>query len=104
MINQQLLKIMTEVANVAGLQLVDLFAVTRAKAVTTARAEYFYRALRETPASSVEIGKSCGRDHSTVLYGAAKHALKNGLPVPRGQSVNCATRYSEGRYVSVDYQ
>jgi len=34
--------------------------------------------------SSVEISKACGRDHSTALYGAARYANRQGLPMPRG--------------------
>lgn len=67
----------------------DLFAVTRSRAVSEARHEFFYTALAETPASSVEVGRMCGTmDHSSVLYGASRYAVRNDLPMPRGYRIN----------------
>jgi chromosomal replication initiation ATPase DnaA len=77
-------EILSRVATKHGLEMSDLFARSRSLAVTDARSEYFFLALNETPASSVEIGRSIAKDHTTVLYGAARHAMKHGLPIPRG--------------------
>jgi chromosomal replication initiation ATPase DnaA len=76
-----------------GLNTWDLFARTRSVAVTDARAEYFFRALSETPTSSVEVGRFLGKDHATVLYGAARYAVKHGLPIPRGAKPNNYLRW-----------
>ncbi len=66
------------------LSLRGILSRSRTQAVTNARSEFFYRALEETMASSVEIGRKVDRDHTTVLYGAARYAVRNGLPIPRG--------------------
>ncbi len=66
------------------LRRVELLSRSRTAAVATARSEFFYRALSETLVSSVKVGRKVKRDHTTVLYGAARHAAKHGLPIPRG--------------------
>lgn len=80
----ELMTIMTEVADKHGLEVFAMFAVTRSKAVTDARAEFYFRALRETKQSSVAISRMCGRDRSTIVHGAARYAFEHGLAVPRG--------------------
>lgn len=85
--NEKLIGIMAEVAAKHGLELFTMFATTRVKVVTDARAEFFFRALKETTNSSVEIGRSLGRHHSTVLVAAEKFAKANGLAVPRTSSL-----------------
>jgi len=92
-------EILARVAIKHGLHIVDLLSRSRSLAVTDARSEYFFLALNETPASSVEIGRSIGKDHTTVLYGAARHALTHGLPIPRGSSPN---RYRRGNGSQLD--
>lgn len=79
-------QLLDRIAGKHGLTLNDLLSRTRTKRVTDARHEFFFCALTETKASSVEIGAVCGKDHTTVLYGAAAHAIRNGLAVPRGAS------------------
>jgi chromosomal replication initiation ATPase DnaA len=77
-------EILSRVSQKHGLPMADLLSRSRTVAVTDARSEYFYLALTESLCSSVEIGNSIGMDHTTVLYGAARHAIKHGLPIPRG--------------------
>jgi chromosomal replication initiation ATPase DnaA len=86
-------EILSRVATKHGLEMGDMLARSRSLAVTDARSEYFFLALNETPASSVEIGRSIGKDHATVLYGAARHALRHGLAIPRGSSPNRYRRW-----------
>ena len=93
MSDRPLINILTEVAERNGLSLVNMFARSRTIPIVNARHEYFFIAMNETIASSIEIGKACGKDHSAVLYGAVKHAFKHQLPVPRGLSTRCYTRH-----------
>jgi len=51
--------------------------------VAAARHELCYRALTETSHSAVMIAKALARGHTAVLYGAAMHAKRNNLAVPR---------------------
>ena len=85
--------ILSRVATKHGLAMGDLLARSRCVAVTDARAEFFFLALNETAASSVEIGRATGKGHATVLYGAARHALQHGLPIPRGANPNKYLRW-----------
>jgi hypothetical protein len=94
MTDRPLIDILNEVAERNGLSLVNMFARSRTAPTVNARHEYFFIAMNETAASSIEIGKACGKDHSAVLYGAIKHAFRNRLPVPRGLSTRCYTRHS----------
>jgi chromosomal replication initiation ATPase DnaA len=96
MTDRPLINILTEVADRNGLSVVNMFARSRTTPIVNARHEYFFVAMNETTASSIQIGKACGKDHSAVLYGAVKHALKHQLPVPRGMSTRCFTRHSTG--------
>lgn len=47
---------------------IDITTQTRKREIVEARALYFYLARRYTRVSLSSIGKSMGRDHSTVLY------------------------------------
>ena len=95
--DRPLINILNEVAERNGLSLVNMFARSRTAQIVNARHEYFFMAMNETTASSIQIGKACGKDHSTVLYGAIKHAFKHQLPVPRGLSTRCVTRHCAGQ-------
>lgn len=76
--------IMTEVAAQYNLSRSDVLPSSRRGNVMEAMHEFFYRALTETLASSVLIGDISARDHTTVLYGSARWAVKHDLPIPRG--------------------
>ncbi len=79
------------------LRRVELLSRSRTNIVVDARSEFFFRALSETLFSSVEVGRKVKRDHTTVLYGAARYAVRNGLPVPRGA---ISSRYGRSRWVA----
>jgi chromosomal replication initiator protein len=68
-----LAQLLCRVALERGVSVDDMKSNTRVKAVTDARREFFYRARKDTGHSSPAIGRACNKDHSTVLYGAAKH-------------------------------
>ncbi|MCX5581468.1 helix-turn-helix domain-containing protein [Kaistia terrae] len=59
--------------------------------VVPARHEAMYLCAKATPYSMPEIGRSFGRDHTTVIYGIQQHAKRNGLPLPRGMKPEGAT-------------
>lgn len=64
--------------NISPLRLV---ASTHRSIVVDARHEAIYEIKRAKPAlSSTQIGKWFGRDHTSVLYGMARHAANNDLP------------------------
>lgn len=80
---QTLRVIMIEVAQKHGLTPRDLVSTDRSAKLVLARHEYFYRALSETTKAAPQIAALVAREHSTALYGAARHALRNGLEIPR---------------------
>lgn len=77
-------EILHAVAAKHRLKPIDLQSDSRTKLTSQARHEFFFRALNETSCSSPIIARFCRKDHSSVLYGAAKYAHENGLPIPRG--------------------
>ena len=87
---------MTQVAAQHGLKRDDVLPASRRGVVTDIMHEFFYRALTETSASTVLIGDISARNHSTVLYGAARWAMLHELPIPRGAA--------GGRYVRIFHQ
>ena len=83
-------EIAVEVCERYGITLGEFASYRKHKILTQARQEFFWRVRNETDRSSIEIGKFCGgRDHSTVLYGAANYArwmrIKAGLEQKRKQ-------------------
>lgn len=77
--------IVDEVAKKHGLTMNDMRCRGQNKALVLARHEAMYRAAVETLASLPQIGKALGgRDHTTVIKGILRHALRNGLTPPRG--------------------
>jgi len=67
--------IIHQVAAQHGLQPDDLTGQARFGPLVKARQEAMYRLSKETRLSSSQIGKALGgRDHTTVLYGIARHA------------------------------
>ncbi len=77
-------QILCSTAEKYHLRRVELLSRSRTATVAAARSEFFFRALSETIFSSVEVGRKVKRDHTTVLYGAARYAVRNRLPIPRG--------------------
>lgn len=78
--------IVTEVAEKHGVTTFDLIGRSRARKFVPARNEAFYRLklwvspITGLTASYPHIAAWFSREHSGVLYGAAKHAFVNGLP------------------------
>ena len=73
--------IMFEVCVKYGLTRSEVRSQRRTKNLIPARQEFCYRAVMETPASMPQIGKFLGgRDHTTVLHAARRHADINRLP------------------------
>jgi hypothetical protein len=66
----------------------DIIGRSRRRAIVLVRNEVWYRIkLTASPVtgeipSYPTIGKWFGRDHSSIIYGAARHAFENGLPSP----------------------
>lgn len=65
--------IISEVAKKHRLSPADLFSNRRSVAVVSARYEAMWRARHETSHSLPSIGRAFKRDHTTVIYGIAKH-------------------------------
>lgn len=80
---KSLREIMIEVCAKHQVSVLDIMSGRRVKPIVLARQEYYYRARMETIYSYPTIGKFCGgKDHTTVIYGARKHAESYGLPQP----------------------
>jgi hypothetical protein len=64
-----------------------------------ARGEFYFRAAAETAASFPIIGRVINRDHTTVIYGAARYAINQNLPAPRGVKIakRAADRFERRR-------
>ena len=64
-----------------GLTRAEVKSKRRTRNLIPARQEFCYRAVMETPASMPQIGRFLGgRDHTTVLHAARRHADINRLP------------------------
>lgn len=69
------------VADKYGCSVSDLECECRSKALARARHEAMYLIARDTSFSYARIAKMFGdRDHTTVLNGIRKHAMRNSLP------------------------
>ena len=71
------------VATKHGMTLKQLLSHCRKKPVALARNEFYYRALAETKRPITVIGMICRRNHASVVSGAWRHTLLNGLPPAR---------------------
>jgi len=81
--------IIAEVAVKHGVSALHIASKIRVYPIVLARHEFFYRAMVETGVPTSRIASYCGGlDHSTVLHGAAKHAIRNGLKYPRNATWN----------------
>lgn len=76
--------LLEEVAAKHGLTRADLKSVRRPKKITDARLEFYYRAATETSQSMPAIGNVVNKDHTTVIIGCRRYAVKHDLPMPRG--------------------
>lgn len=82
-----------EVAAKYGLTLADIRSTSRIMALVAVRQEVCFRLMNETNLTAPQIGRIICRDHSTVYYGASRHAFVNGLHSNRGfSSKNCHVR------------
>lgn len=73
-------RVLREVCEAHGVRFVDLTGPSRVKHLTAARHEACYRLRDEVGLSWPRIGTILGgRDHSTIIYGARKHAQTHGL-------------------------
>lgn len=88
--------IIQEVANKHGLRPRQLVGRDRARKVTAAKREAFYRYLTETEFSLPSVARFFNVDHTTVGYGAGRYAVLNDLPPPRGTLWKAATRKRHG--------
>ena len=80
-----LAKIIAEVAVKHQVSAIHIASRIRIYPVVRARHEFFYRAMNETGCSGPRIAAYCGGlDSSTVFSGAGKHAIRYGVPFPRG--------------------
>lgn len=63
----------------------DILCASRNRRIVYPRQEIMYRAAVETLLSFPQIGRALGnRDQSTIRHGIVHHAMRNGLPIPRG--------------------
>lgn len=67
-----------------GISEADIISPRRVREVTKVKRYVYYRCHLEVwDKSLTTIGKKLGgRDHSTITYGAIKHAKENNLPLP----------------------
>jgi chromosomal replication initiation ATPase DnaA len=84
-----LVEIAREIAQASGVLVSDIVGPARVRPYAWIRQRFFYEAILRTKASLPVIGRWCGhRDHTTVLYGARKHAARHGLPPPMRSRIN----------------
>jgi chromosomal replication initiation ATPase DnaA len=77
-------QILDEVSAKHGFSVDDITGPSRVHPLVVARQEAMYRLVTERPHMSYQdVGRKIGaRDHSTIVYGARKHARFHGLPLP----------------------
>lgn len=80
--------IVFEVTAAHGATAYQMMTKARSRNVTEARAEIFYRCKQDRPERSFPmIGKWFGTDHTTVMHGVARHAMRAGLPQLSGYDI-----------------
>lgn len=78
---QRAREILRETAEKHGLTTAEIVGESRSARLVLARHEVCYRMRKETTWSLPRIGRFLGdRDHTTVMNGIRKHAVRNGLP------------------------
>lgn len=76
-------RIKSEVAEKHGITVADIEGLSRPHELSIPRHELMYRLRVDLEKSYPQIAKLLGdRDHTTVIYGARRHAERNGLPMP----------------------
>ena len=74
-------RILRDICRRHDVTLAHLAGRSRRKDIIPARHEAYYRLKDEVGLSFPRIGAILGgRDHSTVIHGARKHAARHGLP------------------------
>src|SRR5258707_841132 len=91
-------RIIEEVAVKHEVPISNLVGRNRAHPIVMARHEYFYRASAETAHSYPRIGAVLGsKDHTTVLYGINRYAIRENKPHPRmsikNRCISCGADY-----------
>lgn len=81
-------RIMRRVAAEHNVSVGDLRGPRGSAALTAIRHEAMYIIARDTLLSLPQIGKLFNRDHTSVIHGTARHAARQGLPLPRQKRVN----------------
>ena len=92
---RRLVGILRDVAAKHGMTSEQLLSPCRKKPVALARNEFYYRALAETDREITVIGMICRRNHASVVSGAWRHTLLNGLP-PARKSRSHWKRFTRG--------
>lgn len=70
-------RIIKDICHKHGCTMGELYSARRAHPLVVARHEAMYRLSKETSMSLPAIGRRLGgRDHSTVIHGVKKHALR----------------------------
>lgn len=75
-------QIMTAIARHREVSPDEIKGRSRKSDIVRVRHEVFYWTRMKTKLSYPQIGMKLNRDHSSVLWGAHKFALRNGLPPP----------------------
>jgi hypothetical protein len=87
--------LLAKVALKRGLLINDVLPKSRLAEICETMGEFYFTALRDTVASTVLLGNVTARDHTTVLYGAARYAVKNDLEMPRRAKSRRYAKYLE---------
>jgi hypothetical protein len=88
-------EILNEVAGKHRVTVVDLRSDRKGGRIGPARMEAYFRCATETFHSYPAIGRFFRRDHTAVLYGARRHAKRNGLALGDRESVS----HRRGRFI-----
>lgn len=68
------------IAHHHNISTIELLSESRTDKVVKARHEFFYTCMRDCGKPAAWVGGRYGFHHTTVMYGAAKHAETHGLP------------------------
>ncbi len=75
-----LFRLVLDVAEKHGMTIDQMRGASRIKPITSARGEFYYRALNELGAHPTLAAEAIGKDRSTVSKGAKRYSLRRGLP------------------------
>jgi chromosomal replication initiation ATPase DnaA len=96
--------ILQDVADRRGYPVERILGPSRQFRIVRVRHEFFYLAtvaLKGTYRGAGWIGRRYGFDHTSVLYGAARHAEESGLKNPTGIDLTEKRRRDRSRYLEV---